>query len=98
MARTPHGYHDVERIRADVTAAGFSQVEIVTIEDTSRAPSPRHPAVAYCQGTPLRNEIEQRDASLLHHVTDHAAAAIAKHHGEGSVSGKIQGHVVTAMA
>jgi len=35
-------------------------------------------AVAYCQGTPLRNEIEERDASLLEHVTDCAANAIAE--------------------
>ena len=37
----------------------------------SQAPSPRHPAVAYCQGTPLRNEIEARDASRLDEATEH---------------------------
>ena len=98
LARTPHGYHDVERIRADVTAAGFSGVVPETLEETSSAPSPRHPAIAFCQGTPLRNEIEQRDAGLLAHVTDRAADAIAEVHGEGAVSGKIQGHVITAVA
>src|SRR5215213_2439429 len=28
MARTPHGHHDVERIRQDVKAAGFAEVAI----------------------------------------------------------------------
>ena len=28
MARTPHGYHDVERIRQDLDAAGFTAVSV----------------------------------------------------------------------
>jgi hypothetical protein len=38
--------------------------------------SSRGPAVAYCQGTPLRNEIEARDAARLGEATDIAAEAI----------------------
>ncbi len=98
LARTPHGYSDVARIRADVEAAGFSRVTIETIEEVSAAPSPRHPAIAYCQGTPLRNEIEVRDAGLLDHVTDRAAEAIEALFGSGGVAAKIKGHVVVASA
>src|SRR5260221_7926508 len=58
LARTPHGYHDVQKIRADVKAAGFGDISIETIDHVSKAPSPRQPAVAFCQGTPLPNEIE----------------------------------------
>ena len=96
LARIPHGYHDLELIRDELGKAGFSQVSITTLEETSSAPSPRHPAVAYCQGTPLRNEIETRDASLLDHVTDRATEAIAARFGNGPVAGKIRGHVVAA--
>jgi SAM-dependent methyltransferase len=97
LARTPHGYHDVQVVRDDLCAAGFSDITIVTREDISRAPSARHPAVAYCQGTPLRNEIEARDASLLELVTDRATEAIAKRYGGGPVASKIQAHIVTAV-
>jgi ubiquinone/menaquinone biosynthesis C-methylase UbiE len=97
LARTPHGYHDVELIREELGKAGFSRISIATLEKTSRAPSPRHPAVAYCQGTPLRNEIEARDASLLSRITDRATEAIAARYGTGPVSGKIQAHVVVAV-
>ena len=96
LARTPHGYHDVELIRDELGKAGFSQVSITTLEETSSAPSPRHPAVAYCQGTPLRNEIETRDASLLDYVTDRATKAIEARFGNGPVAGKIRGHIVSA--
>ena len=98
LARTPHGYHDVGLIREELGAAGFSEIEITTIEETSTAPSPRHPALAYCQGTPLRSEIEARDARLLDVVTDRAAEAIAERYGNGPVSGKIQAHVIVAVA
>lgn len=97
LARTPHGYHDVELIRSDLSAAGFDQIAIETITETSAAPSPRHPAIAYCQGTPLRNEIEARDAGSLEAVTDRAADAIAARFGPGPVAGIIQGHVATAI-
>jgi len=97
MARTPHGYHDKNLIREELESAGFSQVSFTTLEETSDAASPRHPAIAYCQGTPLRNEIEARDASLVDHVTDCATQAIAARFGDGPVSGKIRGHVVTAV-
>ena len=69
MARTPHGHHDVDRIRQDLKAAGFADVAIDAVDARSRAPSARHVAVAYCQGTPLRNEIEARDAARLEEAT-----------------------------
>ena len=96
LARTPHGYHDVEFVREELSKAGFSEVSVETLEQTSSAPSPRHPAIAYCQGTPLRNEIESRDASLLEHVTDLVTDTIRARFGNGPVAGKIRGHIVAA--
>ena len=97
LARTPHGYHDIARIREELGRAGFAAIEIETREKVSRAPSARDVATAYCQGTPLRNEIETRDASLLQLATDRATEAIASRHGgEGPVAGKIQAHVIVA--
>ena len=97
LARTPHGYHDPALIRSELEKAGFSSVVIETRAEQSRAPSPRHPAVAYCQGTPLRNEIEARGGEL-EAVTDHVASQIANRHGSGQVAAKIQAHVIAAMA
>lgn len=96
LARTPHGYHDLDAIRTELLAAGYGDVSIVTQAETSSAPSPRHAALAYCQGTPLRNEIEKLDAGLLELVTDRAAEAIAARHGDGPVNAKIRAHIVTA--
>src|SRR5262245_29939792 len=97
LARTPHGYHDTGLIRRELGEAGFSRVVIETKAEQSRASSPRLPAVAYCQGTVLRNEIEAREAGKLEAATDYAASAIAGRHGNGEVAAKIQAHVILAM-
>lgn len=98
LARTPHGYHDADLIRTELGLAGFSRVAVATRQEQSRAASPAHPAIAYCQGTPLRNEIEARGANMLTPATDHAATVISSRHGNGAVAAKIQGLVVVATS
>jgi ubiquinone/menaquinone biosynthesis C-methylase UbiE len=96
LARTPHGYHDRPTIERDLAAGGFTKApRIVTLAMRSRAESARVPAIAYCQGTPLRNEIEARDASRLGEATDVTAEALARRFGGHAVDGRIQAHVVT---
>lgn len=96
MARTPHGYYDRPTIERDLATGGFTKsTRIATVAARSRAESFRVPAIAYCQGTPLRNEIEARGASRLGEATDIAAEAIARRFGRGAVDGKIQAHIVT---
>ena len=98
LARTPHGYHDVGTIQRDLAAGGFtSSPRIETVAARSRADSARVPAFAYCQGTPLRNEIEARDASMAAEAVDAAADAIARQFGPQAIDGRIQAHVVTIM-
>jgi len=96
MARTPHGYHERRTLERDLAAGGFgAAARIDTLAARSRAASPRIPAIAYCQGTPLRNEIEARAPARLGEATDVAAEAIAGRFGRGAVDAKIQAHVVT---
>jgi SAM-dependent methyltransferase len=97
LARVPHGYHDEVRLIRDLDAAGFPRTpELVTVTADSRADSAHIAALAYCQGTPLRGEIEARDGSRLVQATDIATQAIARRFGQGPVVGKIQAHVVKA--
>jgi SAM-dependent methyltransferase len=99
LARTPHGYSDTRAIARDLASAGFPAMpEIFTVEARSRAESPRIPALAYCHGTPLRNEIEARDASRLSEATEVVATAMARRFGTGPVDGKMRAHVVVVAA
>jgi len=96
LARTPHGYHDGEQIRRELTAAGFSNISVAGVEETSKAPSPRDSATGFCQGTPLRSEIEARDPAGLEHATAHAAAVLARRFGNGPIEGRMRALVVSA--
>ncbi|MGC2779055.1 MAG: methyltransferase domain-containing protein, partial [Bradyrhizobium sp.] len=75
FTRTPHGYYDTGRIKADLTEAGFADIVIETVTHCSRAASPHEPAMAFCQGTPMRSEIEARGTPGLTAVTQAVAGA-----------------------
>jgi SAM-dependent methyltransferase len=96
MARVPHGYHDRATISRDLSQAGFAAPPAIeTVTARSRAASSQIPAIAYCQGTPLRSEIEARGASRLAEATSVATDALTRRFGSGAVDGKIQALVVT---
>ena len=73
VARTLYGYFDVERIREELIRAGFTSISVEARDDISRGASPHDVAIAYCEGTPLRNEIEARDPSRLEEATQKVA-------------------------
>jgi ubiquinone/menaquinone biosynthesis C-methylase UbiE len=96
LARTPHGHGDPAPLAQALRAAGFtSPAQFSTVTARSRAASAAAVALAYCQGTPLRNEIEARDASRLSKATDLAAEALTQRFGRGEVDGQIQALVVS---
>jgi hypothetical protein len=96
LARTPHGYCDTAAIAHDLAQAGFSaRAAFDSAARRSRADTASAPAVAYCQGTPLRGEIEARDPAGLAAATAWAAQAIARRFGPGPVDGGMRAHVVT---
>ncbi|WP_030275610.1 class I SAM-dependent methyltransferase [Streptomyces sp. NRRL B-24484] len=98
MARVLHGYHDHVAIARDVEAGGFEAPRIETVDARSRAGSAVEVATAYCQGTPMRNEIEARPGISLAEATDAVASAVGERFGDGPVEGAMRAHVVTATA
>lgn len=97
MQRVPHGYHDAEVIRADMAAGGFSGVVVIDeLEKRSIAASADIPAIGFCKGTPVRNEIERRDASRLGEITARSSEALRERFGSGPIEGRLRAYVVTA--
>jgi ubiquinone/menaquinone biosynthesis C-methylase UbiE len=97
LARTPHGHHDTAALETQLRTVGFTMVTTETVTRESVSPSALSVAIGYCQGTPMRNEIEARDAARLAEATEVAAAAIATQFGSGPVTGQIRAHVITAV-
>ena len=96
LARTPHGHHDTAVLEAQLRTAGFRTTSVEAVARESTAPSALSVAVGYCQGTPMRNEIEAHGAEALAAATQVAADAIAARYGSGPVTGRIRAYVITA--
>lgn len=99
LQRVPYGYHDSEAIAGDLAQAGFRRTpEFATVAKVSHAASPRIPAVAFCQATPLRNEIEERAKGRLADATETAQQEVALRFGAGPIEGRMQAIVVSVKA
>jgi len=97
LARVPHGYPDPHRIRADLAIGGFEMSpDIEVVDARSHAPTCAAPAIGFCQGTPLRAEIEARDPSRLDAATEAATAAVAERFGETDIDAGMRALIVTA--
>ena len=96
LARTPHGHGDRDVIRREMTEAGFGQVTIETVTLPSRG-SHRDPAIGFCQGSPMRGEIEVRAPGGLDAATETVAAALAARFGAGAIEAPMQALIVTAV-
>jgi ubiquinone/menaquinone biosynthesis C-methylase UbiE len=94
--RIPFRYFDWDTIKADLFAAGFGNVEIETVELSSRAASASDVALGLVQGTPMRSEIEQRGDGMLQRATDAAAEALKPYETESGFEAPMSAHVVTA--
>ncbi|MGA8850974.1 MAG: methyltransferase domain-containing protein [Aeromicrobium sp.] len=95
MSRTPHGYHDVNRIRAELGEAGFSDVDIQAVDAVSRTTA-ADAAVAYCQGTPLRGEIAAHPGLDVPSATQIALDALVARYGSGPIAAPIRSFEVVA--
>jgi ubiquinone/menaquinone biosynthesis C-methylase UbiE len=96
LARTPHGHHDAAALEAQLRTAGFGATSVESLTRESTAPDALAVAIGYCQGTPMRNEIEAHGAEALAAATQVAADAIAARYGSGPVTGRIRAYVITA--
>ena len=88
LARTPHGYHDVALIEADLRAAGFSAFELATVEKQSDAPTAARCRRCLLPGHPSAQRDQARDPAALEAATARAAEAIARAFGEGRSPGR----------
>jgi len=96
LSRTPHGHGSPAEIEADLRAAGFENCLLTQRDDLSPAATPELAAIAYCQGTPLRNEIEVREPGGLERATEAASEALRARFGDGPIEGRISAVVVAA--
>ncbi|BDE07993.1 ubiquinone/menaquinone biosynthesis methyltransferase [Vulcanimicrobium alpinum] len=93
IARTPHGFADTAAIATWLRDAGFHDITVDAVEKRSRAASARAIAIGFVQGTPVRSEIEERDAGRLAELTDAVEAALIERFGNGAVDATMRANV-----
>jgi len=96
LARTPHGHSDQATIRRELAEAGFTQIALEVVALPSRASSHRDPAIGFCQGSPMRGEIEAQAPQGLQEATDAVADALAAEFGAGPLESTMQAIVIVA--
>lgn len=91
------GYYDEAVIRSDLARAGLGNgVAFEALDETSRASSPEVPAIAMCQGGPLRTEIENRDPEGLEAATAAATNVLRDRYGSTDLVAPMRAFVITA--
>jgi SAM-dependent methyltransferase len=96
LGRTPHGHHDVGKLEDDLAAGGFAAATVERVRLASGRRDAGDLAVGFCQGTPLRHEIEARGAPGLEGVTEAVAKALRARFGDGVFESPIQAHLIVA--
>jgi len=61
---TPYGYHDPDRLRADLAAGGWDRVRLDDVRLEAASPSAAELADGFVHGSPLAHELVARGAEL----------------------------------
>ena len=96
VERGPFSYHDPEWIERDLAAAGFADVQIDTIELTSRSPSARDGARGLCYGSPMGVELEEYGPGALDRVFEEFSRSALRYEGPDGFEAPMAAHIVTA--
>ena len=96
LSRTPYAYYQAATIERDIRDGGFTEpMTFDSLVEHSRAPRAQDAAVAFCHGTPLRNELEAYGTGKLEEATLAASEGVARRFGRGVIDARMRAHVVT---
>ena len=95
IGTVPHGYADVDAVRADLRAGGLEPVAVDTVTLEGRAAAAGDIATGFCTGTPLRPAIEAR--ADLPATTAIVTGEMEARLGTGPVTGRMSAHFIEAV-
>jgi ubiquinone/menaquinone biosynthesis C-methylase UbiE len=96
LVRAPFGFFDIGTITGLLERARFANAEAVTVSKRSRAASVKTAVLGLCHGSPLRAELEAREATGLDALTRSAEEWFMERFGTGALDAPMQAHVFSA--
>jgi ubiquinone/menaquinone biosynthesis C-methylase UbiE len=96
MMRGPFSYSDPQWIERDLRDAGFSEVDIETVELRSRSPSAEEPARGLTYGSPMVVELESYGPGALDRVFAEISRRALEFEGPDGFDAPMAAHIVTA--
>jgi SAM-dependent methyltransferase len=94
---TPYGYHDNDRLRADMAAGGWQDVQLETVTLESESPSASEFATGFVRGSPLTHELLERGVDL-DAVTHEIAQALAHVGGDKPFRPTLAATIISATS
>jgi ubiquinone/menaquinone biosynthesis C-methylase UbiE len=95
--QTPFNLHDTAVVRGLLDAAGFVDVESVTVQKVGESPSAHDAAVGLVEGNPVYGTIMERRPGALGDIVDTVARNIAAELGDRPARSPLSAHVFTAI-
>jgi SAM-dependent methyltransferase len=92
---TPYGYHDADRLRADLAAGGWQSIDLEDVTLQSASPSATDAATGFVYGSPLTHELVKRRADLEATVRE-LVAALTPVGGDRPFTAALAATVITA--
>lgn len=96
MERGPFSYYEPDWIERDLHAAGFEQVELETVELTSRSPSAEEGARGLVYGSPMGVELAEYGEGALDRVYEDLLRTARRYEGPDGFAAPMSAHIVTA--
>jgi SAM-dependent methyltransferase len=92
---TPYGYHDPNRLRADMVEGGWQKVQLEDVQRQSVSPSAADLMTGFVRGSPLNHELVRRGANL-DAIVDELVEAVIPVDGERPFTATLAATVITA--
>jgi ubiquinone/menaquinone biosynthesis C-methylase UbiE len=93
--RLPYAYHDVDAISGQLGEAGFDEIIAEYVPSMSQAPSAHDVAIALAAGSPLAEQLQERN--LQDTAVDAITAELEREFGSGEVTAPMQAIVFHAL-
>jgi ubiquinone/menaquinone biosynthesis C-methylase UbiE len=94
--RVPFSLHDPEPVRAWLAAAGFQDIEQLTLSKEGTSPSAAQAAIGLVEGSPFYTEIMNRRPESLADIKATVASHVAARLGDHPVRAPLRAHVFVA--